>query len=139
MKKRRTASYAKMWPRVLFNCKNGKAWLVDELKILAQPGVYVLYRDEIPYYVGKAIVLKDRLWQHANRYGGKHYLFWNYFSVFVIRNPAARGRLESFLIAAMPTANGAKPRIKKAQLPLYVKKYMHAHAHRTLNLESTKA
>lgn len=114
-------------------------WLVDELTILAEPGVYVLYRDEIPYYVGKATVLKDRLWQHANRHGGKHYLFWNYFSVFAVRDPSARDRLESFLIAAMPTANGAKPRIRKAQLPLYVKKYLHTHAHRTLDLKSNSA
>lgn len=139
MEKRSAASYARMWPRLLFNCKNGKTWLVDELKILAKPGVYVLYRDEIPYYVGKAAVLKDRLWQHANRHGSKHYLFWNYFSVFSVRDPAARGRLESYLIAAMPTANGAKPRIRKAQLPLNVKKYLHAHEHRILDLKSNSA
>ncbi len=140
MKKRKpAASYARMWPRELFNCKNGKEWLVDELEILSKPGVYVLYRNEIPYYVGKAAVLRNRLWPHANRHGSKHYLFWNYFSVFVVQDPTARGQLESFLIAAMPTANGAKPRIRKAQLPLYVRQYLHAHTHKILNIKSTMA
>jgi hypothetical protein len=136
LKKRRNASYAKMWPRELFNCKNGKEWLVGELKVLSQPGVYVLYRDQIPYYVGKAAILRDRLWAHANKHGGKHYLFWNYFSVFVVRNATERSRLESYLIAAMPTANGAKLRIRKAPLPLYVRRYLHNHTHKILQLKS---
>jgi hypothetical protein len=42
------ASDAKMWPRYLFDCRNGKRLLVKELPILAQPGVYVLYRDDVP-------------------------------------------------------------------------------------------
>ena len=139
MAKKKSAAYAKMWPREVFACKNGKEWLVDQLKVLSNPGVYVLYRNEIPYYVGKATVLRERLSRHANRYGGKHYLFWNYFSVFVVRNAAARTRLESFLIAAMPTANGAKPRIRKEQLPLFVRKFLHMHTHKTLNLKSATA
>ena len=134
LKRKPITSYAKMWPREIFNLKRSKEWLVDELDILSEPGVYVLYRNDIPYYVGKATLLRNRLWPHANRYGSKHYLFWNYFSVFVVRDPKERGRLESYLIAAMPTANGAKPKIKRASLPLDVRKHLHMQTHRIQEL-----
>lgn len=139
MAKTKNGVYAKMWPRELFSCKSGKDWVIDQLQVLSKPGVYVLYRDEIPYYVGKAVVLRERLLRHANRYGSKHYLFWNYFSMFVVRNSRARAQLESFLIAAMPTANGAKPRIRKEPLPLRVRKYLHTNKYKTLNLKSATA
>jgi hypothetical protein len=129
------ASYARMWPRRLFDCKRGKQPLVNELEILSQPGVYVLYRNDIPYYVGKAARLRKRLWPHANRPGSKHYNFWNYFSVFVVKDAAERSRLEGLLIAAMPTANGAKPRIVRAQLPLYVRKTLHVDLNKPLQIE----
>ena len=43
--------YARMWPREVF----GKAGLKKEiLDFLENPGVYILYRDDKPYYIGQA-------------------------------------------------------------------------------------
>ena len=39
--------------------------LAKTLDILTRPGVYVLYRDGVPYYIGKAARMRSRLWQHA--------------------------------------------------------------------------
>lgn len=117
--------YAKMWPRTLFNCRDGKRSLVKDLDVLSQPGVYVLYRDDVPYYVGKATRLRTRLGRHANHPGGRYYNFWNFFSVFVVEDPRIRSDLEGALIAAMPTANGAKPKMSKAQLPATVRAVLH--------------
>jgi hypothetical protein len=140
MKKNKpVALYARMWPRELFDGKNGNQVLVKGLKILSMPGVYVLYHDRIPYYVGKAAVLRKRLWPHANRPGSKYYNFWNFFSVFVVEDPTLRGQLEGFLIAAMPTANGARPRIQRAQLPLDVRKFLHVRSHAPWQLNQIKS
>jgi hypothetical protein len=136
MKKRKpVASYARMWPRELFDCKHGKRLVVKELEILSQPGVYVLYRDDVPYYVGQATRLRSRLWSHANQPAGRYYNFWNYFSAFAVASVTVRSQLEGVLIAAMPTANGAKPKIKKAQLPLDVRKYLHKRLHQPLQFK----
>ncbi len=128
------ASYARTWSRELFDCRNGKRLVVKELDILSKPGVYVLYREDVPYYVGQAKRLRSRLWAHANQPTGRYYNFWNYFSVFAVDDVQIRNLLESVLIAAMPTANGAKPRIKKAQLPTNVRKYLHRLLHQPLQL-----
>ena len=134
--KKLVATYARMWPRELFNCKNGKRLVVKEVEILSKPGVYVLYRDDVPYYVGKATRLRSRLWSHANQPNGKYYNFWNYFSVFAVDGAADRSRLEAILIAAMPTANGAKPRIKKAKLPQDIRKLLHRQMQEPLQLKT---
>lgn len=134
--KKPAATYAKMWPRELFDCKRGKRLVVKELGILSRPGVYVLYRDDLPHYVGQAKRLRSRLWSHANQPGGKYYNFWNYFSVFAVDDPTARNQLEGILIAAMPTANGAKPRIRKEQLPKDVRKLLHSRMHESLQLKA---
>ena len=103
--------HLRMWPRkILYWRKNKK--LPSDLQILEQPGVYVLYRDDIPYYIGKADRLIRRLNSHARpdaRYG----LFWNYFTVFVVADKEQRTLIETILITAFPTANGAKPQFKK--------------------------
>jgi hypothetical protein len=115
--------YARMWPRGVFDyviATRGKqaVYLAKQLDILKQPGVYILYREDVPYYVGKAGGwLWQRLFQHARRPGGRYNNFWNYFSVFVIHDKAQRDAVESILIAAFPTANGARPRIKREPLP----------------------
>ena len=115
--------YARMWPRSVFDYviqrKTKQAvYLAKQLDILQQPGVYVLYRDDIPYYIGKASGwLWQRLFQHARRPGGKYNNFWNYFSVFVIHDAGQRDAVESILIAAFPTANSAKPRIRREPFP----------------------
>ena len=102
--------YARMWPREIFDCDRR---LAREIDILSRPGVYVLYRDDVPYYVGQASRLRTRLWQHANVPGSRYHNFWNFFSVFVPEDASRRDEIEAILIAAMPTANSAKPRLAR--------------------------
>jgi hypothetical protein len=45
--------YAKMWPRELFDFRKSEMFLQNSFEALRHPGVYVLYRDDIPYYIGK--------------------------------------------------------------------------------------
>jgi len=135
-KNKPTPTYARMWPRELFDCKRGKRLVVKELEILSKLGVYVLYRDDVPHYVGQAKRLRSWLWSHANQPNSKYYNFWNYFSVFAVDDATAKNQLEGILIAAMPTANGAKPRIKKAQLPQDVRKLLHRRTHESLQLKA---
>lgn len=123
------SAYPRMWPRAVFynkalSPKSGrKRNLGKELELLQRPGVYVLYRDDTPYYVGKAQKLRWRLhslW--ATKPSSPHFHHWNFFSAFAIDAPSQRDVLEGVLIAALPTANkGAKPRLKKAPLPKEVK------------------
>ena len=115
--------YARMWPREVFDClvtneNDGKKKILGrDLELLSKPGVYVLYRDDIPYYIGQALRLRHRLWGHARIPGTRYGNFWNYFSAFVIRDPKMRDEIEGILIAAMPTANSAKPKLKRAKFP----------------------
>ena len=87
------------------------------MDLLDQPGVYILYREDQPYYVGQATCLYDRIWAHANRPKDRHYNFWNFFSAFVVLNAAQRDEVEGILISAMPTANSAQPRLPKERFP----------------------
>ena len=118
--------YARMWPREVFDClvpseKSGKKKILGKgLDLLNKPGVYVLYRNDIPYYIGQALKLRHRLWSHAGSPGSRYGNFWNYFSAFVIHDPKMRNEVEGILIAAMPTANSAKPKLKRAKFPLVV-------------------
>lgn len=118
--------YARMWPREVFDClipneNSGRKRLLDRgLELVNQPGVYVLYRNDIPYYIGQAAKLRQRLCAHASSGGGRYNNFWNYFSAFVIPDPKMRNEVEGILIAAMPTANSAKPRLKRAKFPKVV-------------------
>ncbi len=120
--------YAHMWPREVFDClvpdenSKKKRKLVRGLELLDKPGVYVLYRDDVPYYVGQAIRLRGRMKSHASVPGARYHNFWNFFSAFVIPDQRRRNEIEGILIAAMPTANSAKPRLKKAKFPLAVRK-----------------
>jgi hypothetical protein len=115
--------YARLWPREVFDyvikeTPKRAEYLAKGLPILRQPGVYILYRDDVPYYIGKASNwLWHRLHIHARSVGGRYNNFWNYFSVFVIHDAAQRDAVESILIAAFPTANSAKPRIVREPLP----------------------
>jgi hypothetical protein len=43
--------YAKLWPRELFDFKSTDGRLKASLD---GPGVYILYRDDDPFYIGKA-------------------------------------------------------------------------------------
>jgi hypothetical protein len=127
IKHRLLTEYARMWPREVFDCLvpngNRKQALVKVkgLEILEEPGVYVLYRDDVPYYIGQAGKLRKRLWHHAEKPDSRYYQFWNYFSVFVVEDAKNRDEIEGILIAAMPTANGSKPKMKKQKYPAQVK------------------
>src|SRR5271170_3620056 len=64
--------YARMWPREVFyflvpkeEGKRRKVSLGKGLDLVNEAGVYVLYRDDIPYYIGQAAKLRHRLWTHA--------------------------------------------------------------------------
>jgi hypothetical protein len=110
-----------MWPRVVFDLKGSET--VKEC--LREPGVYVLFRDDEPYYVGKTKnKLFWRLHVHATRTMDRYYHFWNYFSAFFVSNAKHRDEVEGILIAAMPTANSAAPKIKRIPLPRNVTEIM---------------
>lgn len=97
--------------------KSGPRLLFQEIVLLTKPGVYVLYRDTVPYYVGQAQKLRLRLKEHACVPDSRYYNFWNFFTAFVVENESDRNDIEGILIASVPTANSAKPRIKKESLP----------------------
>jgi len=107
------AEYARMWPREIFDVKEGKGSLAATLDFLKEPGVYILYRDEHPYYIGQAESLFGRLRLHAVNVKTRYYNFWTHFSAFAEADPKRRDQLEAILIAAMPTANSSKPRLAK--------------------------
>jgi hypothetical protein len=115
--------HMRMWPREIFDrvdiIGNGNKRGLDVLK---KPGVYVLYRDDEPYYVGKAQdSMRGRISQHATQPTNRLYPFWNYFSVFVIPDSKLRSQVEAILIAAMPTANNANPKLPTRGMPKEVK------------------
>ena len=104
--------FAKMWPREVFDIREGKRLVFRHEPELRKPGVYVLYRDDHPYYIGKTSRrLFERIWNHANQPKDKYYHFWNFFSAFVVEKKKYRDEVEGILIAAMPTANSANPRL----------------------------
>ncbi len=112
--------YARMWPREIFDHvpeDGGNKPLAKSVKFLEEPGVYVLYRDDVPYYVGQADRLRRRLWWHAMRPQARYYNFWNFFSAFVIPDGGDRDEVEGILISAMPTANHAEPKFPKEKFP----------------------
>jgi hypothetical protein len=112
---------AQMWPRLVFDF-DGKATVKECLR---EPGVYVLFREDEPYYVGKTKKkLFSRIRAHANNTKDRYYHFWNYFSAYVVHNPQHRDEVEGILIASMPTANSASPKIKRIPLPPNVVKMM---------------
>jgi len=108
----------RMWPREIFDrvdvIGKGKQKELDELN---KEGVYVLYRDDEPYYVGQAKNMRGRIGKHATDPTSRVYHFWNFFSAFVIKDARLRSQLEGVLIAAMPTANNANPKLPKEAMP----------------------
>jgi hypothetical protein len=111
----KTKRLFRMLPRALFHMEDGKTILTGHLK---DPGVYVLYRDDQPYYIGKTgKSLFKRLKTHALRPNARRYNFWNYFSAFEIKDPTHRNEVEAILIAAMPAAaNSSRPKIERMKL-----------------------
>jgi hypothetical protein len=92
----------------------GKDVLRSSLNV---PGVYILYRDDEPYYIGKTSKpLIKRLSTHALKPNSRRYNFWNYFSAFEIAEPSHRDEIEAILISAMPTANSSRPKFERKML-----------------------
>jgi hypothetical protein len=111
--------YASMWPREVFDVGTSRGRIrmlrkLTDAKWLEKKGVYILYRDDHPYYIGRAEnSLYKRLHDHANKATGGYFNFWSYFSAFVVHKGRIRD-VEAILIAAMPTAvNSATPKVGK--------------------------
>ena len=105
--------YARSWPREIFD-RDGK--IAKEADFLKQPGVYVLYDNGRPHYIGQGASMYGRLKTYTLP-RSRYYNFWNAFSAFAVKDAKARAELEAILIAAMPTANSAKPKLNKMKLP----------------------
>ena len=124
------STYARVWPREVFEkfpppTGNGKQTIMAKaVSFLDGPGIYILYRDDEPYYIGQAKRLRARLWRHAIKPEGRYYHFWNFFSAFSVSDPLLRNELEGILIAAMPTANSAKPKVQRERMPAPVRKLL---------------
>lgn len=106
--------FFRMWPRALFHNKDGKAFIDEHL---SSAGVYILYRNDRPYYIGQTGgALNKRLENHALKPNARLYSFWNYFSAFQISDEDHRNEIEAILISAMPTANSSHPKFPKKRL-----------------------
>ncbi len=116
--------YARMWPREVFEKAVSKTGagrmtiIAKDLEFLGGRGVYILYRDDQPYYIGQAEKLRFRLWCHATKPNDRYYHFWSFFSAFAVDEKEHRNVIEGVLIAAMPTAaNSAKPKLPPERVP----------------------
>jgi predicted GIY-YIG superfamily endonuclease len=136
-------TFIRMWPRAIFTTRldskgepifttrldskgeGGKRPLLARtIPALKRPGVYILYRDDVPFYVGQTKgELFSRLWAHANGVGSRGY-FWNYFSAFLVENTTHIDEVEAILISAMPSVitNGAKPKLPKEKMGMATRK-----------------
>ena len=116
--------YTRLWPREVFDIHKKKELLIKQQKLLNGTGVYVLYRDDVPYYVGQTTgSLFERIYDHANKTRAKWYHLWNFFSAFHVPKEHL-DEVEAILIAAMPTANSANPRIAPVDLPREVRRIL---------------
>ncbi|MHB8655076.1 MAG: GIY-YIG nuclease family protein [Terriglobia bacterium] len=116
--------YARLWPREVFDIHKKNELLIKQLKLLQKTGVYVLYRDDLPYYVGQTNrPLFERIHDHANKTTDKYYQLWNFFSAFDVPRKHL-DEVEAILIAAMPTANSAEPKIPPVALPPDVRRIL---------------
>lgn len=113
------SKFIRMLPRAIFDTpeiKGQKGSIASKIEELKGPGVYILYRDDVPFYVGKTEgKLFNRLWQHANGISTTRSYFWNYFSAFIVKNPRSIAEVEAILISAMPSVitNASRPRLEK--------------------------
>lgn len=111
-----------MWPRDVYHFRRNdeKSKVVDEVKnaLQGKPGLYVLFRDDVPYYVGRANCLFSRVRDHALDLDSSYCRFWNYFSAFMVSNQEQMAELEALLIAVTSTGvNGEKPELS-GRIPL---------------------
>ena len=118
---------ARMWPRAVFEMKVQGKHPVEIKDLLHSPGVYVLYREDRPYYIGKtAKNLWHRIWTHANKPKDRYYNFWNYFSAFQVPDPQHLDDIEGVLIASTPSENSAVRAIPLIHIPVKVAQQLHA-------------
>ena len=110
---------AQLWSRDILDFRDGKRYL-EQVKnlFLKKAGVYILYRDDKPYYIGQARNLFKRLVGYARNPNNSHFNFWNHFTAFVVSEPKYLDDIEAILIRAMPFAdNSSKPKISKIKIP----------------------
>ncbi len=91
--------------------------LAKQLEFLSKPGVYVLYREDQPYYIGQATRPRKRLWLWAKNPRSRYYHFWNFFTAFTVEDKRLRDELEGILIVCMPTANSMRPKLEHEPMP----------------------
>ncbi len=73
----------------------GIFWKEFRKLVRGHSGIYVLYKDEIPHYVGKASSLSWRIRAHLrDRLKGK----WDSFSFYAVRSTRYLKHLESLLL-----------------------------------------
>jgi len=110
--------YARMWPRRILKLKD-KAGLAEVEKALSGKGVYILYWDDQPYYVGQTSLqtLFKRIRSHATKARNKYYNFLNFFSAFELGDVNLVKEVEAILIASVPSENRAVPRMKPIPIP----------------------
>ena len=116
--------FFRMWPRILFSQRDNRGLLIKRaVPELQSAGVYMLYKGDELYYVGKARKLYSRLHDHSNKITDEYYAHWDYFSAFAladgVKEQAAKmTELEAILIAAMPRAtNRSTPRFERVRIP----------------------
>jgi hypothetical protein len=123
-------NFIRMLPRAIFyepEIKGQKGTIASKIPELKKSGVYILYRDDIPFYVGKAEgALFSRLWSHANGVSSTRSYFWNYFSAFIVKDQRNIAEVEAILISAMPSVitNSARRRLQKLRKRLSIIKLM---------------
>ncbi len=81
----------------------------------------MLYRGDKPHYVGQAKNMRGRITSHATNPTERLYHLWDFFSAFVIKDKRLRSQVEGILIAAMPTANNANPKLPRQPMPSTVR------------------
>jgi hypothetical protein len=125
------SNFIRMWPRAIFYTPaddGRKGTIASRIEELKNPGVYVLYRDDIPFYVGKTErKLRSRLRTHAIGVGSLKSYHWNFFSAFIVNDPKHIDEVEAILISAMPSVvmNSATPKIKRVKMDLPTRRLMH--------------
>jgi len=119
---RMVEQFISMWPREVWDITEPgqRTLFLKPFPPLRKPGVYVLYRDEVPHYIGQAKVLYKRLHDHANKSTDRYFNFWNFFSAFVVSDSKYLADIERILIAAMPTANSSMPKMDRVKMPNFV-------------------
>lgn len=113
------SQFIRMWPRSIFSkpAKDGsRKTIAMTIPELMKPGVYILYRDDVPFYVGQTKYrLRTRLRAHASSVNSPKSYFWNYFSAFIVESPSHIDEVEAILISAMPAVitNSSTPRFER--------------------------